>query len=655
MSLIRLDDVGLEFSGTFLFKNISCTVEHNSRIGLIGANGCGKSTLLKLMLRELQPSLGTVSRAKQQKIAYLSQNPEYLQDMTLEQYIHSTRPDILAAWQEMQELAEALQSDDVAVAPEIASSPLPPPPSADEFLNRLHKAEERFNNLGGYEFDTRMKLTLTALKFPLETWKRHLDSFSGGERTRLTLAHFLLSEYDLLLLDEPTNHLDIAMTQWLEQFLINQSRPYLIISHDRTFLDKTVSSIYSMEMGSLSITKGNFNSWYEARQIRLLEQERAWKKQQKWLKDQEDFIARNMAGQKTKQAQGRLKILNRTELIDKPQAESKINLAIRNADRSGNDVCRIENMAFGIGDKLLAQEVNLYCGYKDRICLLGQNGSGKTTLIKLLLGELEPLQGRVKMGASLNIGYYDQYQNELDESATVFDTIKELVPMATDGYILGWLARFGFREDDVKKVVSVLSGGEKSRLYLSVLIHAKPNLLILDEPTNHLDIMMMDALLEALKDYEGTIIFVSHDRYFIKELADKYWILQKVLEDGRKFPSIREIDKPFAELLEIAYNEPEIEKPKTEQVRNRVKKVNPWVLEQIHKDIAGKHAEIAAYQAQLDDIHNRLAASETYSKTELVYDLQKTMKELEDSIATAHLEADDLETKYLEMSYDPPN
>lgn len=629
MSLIRLDNVGIEFSGSYLFKDISCTVEHNSRIGLIGANGCGKTTLLKIMLREIEPSLGTVTGSKHLKIAYLSQVPEFETELTVEEYVRSARTDLQAAWKDILTASDAND------------------------IERLHKAEEGFQHLGGYAFDTEMKLTLTALRFPELLWNRKLTTFSGGERTRLALAHILLSQYDLLLLDEPTNHLDIAMTRWLERYLSSQNKPYLIISHDRTFLDRTVSTIYNLEDGSLYVTKGNYTSWHEAQKIRILEQERQWKQQQKWLRDTKDFIARNMAGQKTKQAQGRLKILNRTELLDRPREKQALKLAVQSKDRSGNDVYRLQDVTFGIGEKLLAKGVDLYCGYRDRICLLGQNGSGKTTLIKLLLQEISPLTGEVKVGASLQIGYYDQYQNEMDEELSVYDTLKQLVPMATDGYILSWLARFGFRGDDVKKIVSVLSGGEKSRLYLSILIHERPNLLILDEPTNHLDIMMMDALLDALIDYDGTIIFVSHDRYFINNLANKYWIFHKVLDKTEVYPTIRELDKPFEELIDVAYTEPEPEKTKTEQISKRQKKVNPWILEQLQKEIEKKHKEIRIKEQKLHEIQHRLSLSETYAKAELFKDLNFTAANLKAEIADVHIAIDELETRYLELVYEP--
>jgi ATP-binding cassette subfamily F protein 3 len=340
-------------------------------------------------------------------------------------------------------------------------------------------------------------------------------------------------------------------------------------------------------------------------------------------------------------------------MIEKPKDKHSLNLKLQSADRSGNDVYRIEHVEFGIGTKLLAKDVNLYCGYKDRICLLGQNGSGKTTLIKLMMEDIEPRKGFVKVGASLDIGYYDQYQNEMDEDLTVYDTLKQLVPMATDGYILGWLARFGFREDDVKKYVAVLSGGEKSRLYLSILIHEKPNLLILDEPTNHLDIMMMDALLEALQEYDGTIVFVSHDRYFIQNLASKYWVFHRVMAHNVVYPTVTELDKPFQALLDIAYSEPEVQKPKTEQVNNRQKKVNPWVLEQLQKEIEQQHQVLKNKQTDLHNVQAKLSQTETYNDANKFKLLREQMATLEESIIQSRNEIDELETKYLELIYEP--
>jgi ATP-binding cassette subfamily F protein 3 len=257
------------------------------------------------------------------------------------------------------------------------------------------------------------------------------------------------------------------------------------------------------------------------------------------------------------------------------------------------------------------------------------------------------------LGASLDIGYYDQYQNEMDEDLTVYDTLKQLVPMATDGYILGWLARFGFREDDVKKYVAVLSGGEKSRLYLSILIHEKPNLLILDEPTNHLDIMMMDALLEALQEYDGTIVFVSHDRYFIQNLASKYWVFHRVMAHNVVYPTVTELDKPFQALLDIAYSEPEVQKPKTEQVNNRQKKVNPWVLEQLQKEIEQQHQVLKNKQTDLHNVQAKLSQTETYNDANKFKLLREQMATLEESIIQSRNEIDELETKYLELIYEP--
>jgi len=635
MSLIKLTEVGLEFAGTYLFRSINCSLEHNSRIGMIGSNGCGKTTLLKVMLNLLEPGEGAVSKAGSLHIGYLPQQPDFDLASSAEAYVRSARPDLDSLWEYIIRLSSMLSTS----------------PDHD-LIKQLHRTEETYQQAGGYSFDTEMKLVMTGLRFMPDTWNRSMASFSGGERTRLALARILLSNCDLLLLDEPTNHLDIAMLKWLEDYLSRQDTPYLVISHDRTFLDKTVSTVWHLENGALAITKGNYSSWAAARQIQLLEQERRWKQQQKWLAETRDFIARNIAGQKTKQAQGRLKLLNRTRLLQRPQDKQQIQLHLADSVRSGNDIYRLEELSFGIGKTFLASGVNLYCGYRDRVCLLGQNGSGKTSFLKLLLGDILPVKGKLKVGSNLIIGYYDQYHNELNESLTVYETLREVVPGATEGYVLSWLARFGFRGDDTGKYVSILSGGEKSRLYLMLLIHLCPNLLLLDEPTNHLDMDMMDGLLSALQEYDGTVIFVSHDRFFIQSLTKKYWVFHKHGFEGNSFPTISELDKPFDELITMAYSAPEEEKTKSAKVINRRKKKNPWVLEQLQADIEQHHQRQNALELALQEIQSKLSASETYADISIMRKLREDMTATEAELHHNKTTIDRLETQYLELSYD---
>lgn len=635
MSLVQVIDASLEFAGNYVLKNINCTLEHNSRIGLIGPNGSGKSTLLRMMLGQLNPSSGEVIRAKKCHIAYLAQNFSLDPQQTLYTHVSSARSDI-----------QGLHRQIIGLSQDLQHSPNP------ETEAKLNQVLEQFQNLGGDEFENELKFVCSSLGFTEADYDKPASYFSGGEQTRICLAAILLTPFDLLILDEPTNHLDIAMIAWLEKYLVQLSKPYLVVSHDRNFLDNTINSIYSLRDGHLSITKGNYSSFAEADAIARKAQERQFERQQKFISETEDFIARNMAGQKTNMAKSRLKMLSRMEIIQKPKQEKQVKLNIQSQNRSGNDIYTMEDLTFGIDEKqILASEVNLKAHYQDRICILGANGCGKTTLLKVMLGERPIISGRLKIGASLEIAYYDQHQVTLDNRLTVMDTLWQLIPEATRGYVLGWLARFGFKGDDVDKYVRVLSGGEKSRLNLCVLIHSQPNLLIMDEPTNHLDISMSDELLKALDNYTGTIIFVSHDRWFIRKLATKYWVFNQVIKDGKYLKTITECQDNLDEAIHLAFNKPELPR-QAPKPRAKKKKINPWYLEQIHQQIEVINTKIGTAQLNLNDIHQRLAQSDTYSSPERVLEMQTKMKQLENEIAIYSVQIAELETKYLEMSYE---
>lgn len=635
MSLIQVIDAGMEFAGNHVLKEINCTIEHNSRIGLIGSNGSGKSTLIKIMLGYLQPSSGVVLRAKKCRVAYLAQNTILNPNLSMISHIHSARPDIEGLRQQIIQLSEQLHQAHNAAQEE-----------------ELSKVLEQFQALGGDEHANEIQYVCNSLGLFESDYEKALGSFSGGEQTRICLAAMLLMPYDLLILDEPTNHLDVAMISWLEKYLNKSERPFLVVSHDRTFLDNTVSSIYHLRSATLSITKGNYSSFAEADAIARMAQQRQFDRQQKFVEQTQAFIAKNIAGQKTNMAKSRIKMLSRMEIIQKPLHEKQVRLNINSGNRSGNDVYTLENLDFGIpAGKLLARKVNLRAHYQDRICIIGPNGCGKTTLLRILMGEHEISSGLLKIGASLEIGYYDQHQTALDESLTVMDTLWQIVPNETRGYVLSWLARFGFTGDDVDKLVGVLSGGEKSRLYLCVLIHQSPNLLIMDEPTNHLDIAMSDELLKALQDYKGTILFVSHDRYFMQHLATKYWVFHKALEHGRIYPTITEPDMELNAAIELAFSLPEA--PKAAPVaREKKKKLNPWYLEQIHKEIEAENLQLQQHFGALDEVHRKLAISETYADPFGALQLQEDMKQLEQTIANTKAHLAELETRYLELSYE---
>ena len=635
MSLIRAQNLALEFGGNYILKNVNCSLEHNSRVGLIGMNGSGKTTLIRLLLGLLQPTAGEVLRARNCRIAYLPQELKLDPDITLLEHLQAARPDLHALNQEIHNLSQTLALN-----------------HDSQTETRLNAAVENYTAKGGYEFDNELKYVLESLDFPPAVWEKPNRYFSGGEQTRICLAAILLSQYDLLILDEPTNHLDLEMISWLEKYLLKNNKPFLAVSHDRQFLDNTVSTVWSLREGEISVTKGNYSSFKAADEIARLSQERQFVRQQKFIQETQAYIQRFIAGTRTNSAKSRLKMLQRLEIVKKPGQPKQLHIPLTTAKRSGNDIYTLQGVRFGIGNDLeLARNVDLKAHYRDRICVLGPNGCGKTTLLRILLGEADIMEGTLKTGASLDIGYYDQHQINLDGSLSVLQTIWELVPQAPQGYVLGWLARFGFRGDDVEKSVSVLSGGEKSRLYLCKMIHENPNLMLLDEPTNHLDIDMTDALLSALQDYQGTVIFVSHDRWFLSELAGRFWVFRKKTSPTGNFTTIEEPDCDWQKAIDLAFEEPETIKAPP-QPRERKKKINPWYLEQIHLSIEENNRILSDLNSELDSIHLDLGRPETYADPAFLNGLRTRMSELQNEIQATKTEIAALEDQYLKQSYE---
>ena len=601
MSLIRAIDVSVEFSGKSILRNINCSLEHNSKIGLIGANGSGKSTLLKVLYGMQTPSSGKVQKAKYCNIAYLPQDYHPLSNRVLIEYIRSARPELLRLEREIERLSEELNKN-----------------PDEEIEAELNEVIEQYTYYGGYDFENEIKYVLTSLNIPPESWNRKCGEFSGGEQTRIALANVLLTNGDLIMMDEPTNHLDLEMITWLEKYLQNLKKPFIVVSHDRQFLDNTVKTIWCLRDGQLTITKGNYSTFRKADEIAQLSQARQYEQQKKYIEETENFIRQNIAGNRSNLAKSRLKQLERMEIVKKPSDQKSIKLSIEANKRSGNDIYILENVSYGISpDKELARDINLTVNYKDRICILGPNGCGKTSLLKVLLQDSDIFSGTLKVGASLDIGYFDQQQNDLDPSLTVLDTIWQIIPEATIGYVRSWLARFGFYDDDIDKKVEQLSGGEQSRLYLCRLIHTQPNLLLLDEPTNHLDLQMTESLMEALKNYNGTFIFVTHDRWFMKELTTKFWVFRKLKAENGFYTTIQEYIGNWEEAMNLAFEKPEVTKtpPPKKKKKNRI---NPWHM----RSFLGKNEESSReYELLIDlmqDIQYDVSQSTTYSSPEKV-------------------------------------
>jgi len=630
MSIISLSNISHNFGDADIFKNISFSLEDNSRIGLVGSNGSGKTTLFKIIMERLLPKDGIVHIAKNRKIVYLTQEPELDESQTLKECVLESRQDYIDLKKKLTVAEEHLAVD-----------------HSEKFIKNYSRILQDFEHIDGYNFQTEMKLVLTNLKFPEPVWDQEIAKFSGGEKTRIQLAKFLLQPYDAILLDEPTNHLDIEMIYWLSDYLNKVNKPYIIISHDRHFLDTTVSKIVEIKNKTLHHYGGNYTFYREESERRSILQEKEYKNQQKKLKKMDDQIKQFRIWGRArdsevmfKRAKELEKRRDKIEEIEKPTKAKSINLNIQTKRRSGNDVYVMEDLAFGYPNTTLAKHVNLRVSYQDRIAVLGRNGCGKTTMLRLLNEEIKPQKGISKKGAGLNIGYYDQMHLVLDDSLTVQETLWKLVPMETRGYVLSYLARFGFRGDNVEKRVGILSGGEKARLYLAKLIHEKPNLLILDEPTNHLDIDMINSLEEALLNYDGTVIFVSHDIYFIDKITSKKWFFMN--------NTVEETEHSLSYLF--SQKEEVIKVYKSRKQKTKSQNVNPIVLEKIYNEIELTNKKIESISALILKKENEFQKPETYKNENRVKKLTQDIKDKKMELNFLRIELDKLEHEYLELS-----
>lgn len=514
MILMQLNNVSKSFGAEEILSNIKLEVQERDRIAIVGRNGAGKSTLLKIMADEMTYDTGEIFKPKDLSIGYLAQ--------------HTTLESNRSIWDEMIEVFEHLVKQEKKLRQleqKIADVENLSKLEYETVLEEYDRLQQSFESNGGYTYEAEIKAVLNGLHFGDYDNNTPITELSGGQKTRLALGKLLLQKPDLLILDEPTNHLDIETLSWLEGYLAAYPGAIVTVSHDRYFLDKTVSIVYDLSRHHTKKYHGTYSKYLEQKALDYERELKQYEKQQDTIKKMEDFIQRNIArASTTKRAQSRRKQLEKMERIDRPEGdEASARFSFQINKKSGNDVIKIRNLSFRYdGERQdTFTQINLDANRGDRIAIVGPNGVGKTTLLKTIIGKQKHSYGNIQLGTNVQIGYYDQEQAQLTSSKTVLAELWDAYPLVNEKEIRTILGNFLFSGDDVLKPVGALSGGEKARLALAKLMMQKANLLILDEPTNHLDLDSKEVLEAALLDFPGTILFVSHDRYFINKITDK--------------------------------------------------------------------------------------------------------------------------------------
>ena len=627
--LIQISNGTLFYGVNDVFQNIDFIVNENEKVALVGRNGSGKTTLLKVLIGEEELQSGEVYRTSKMTISYLKQNALIDSHKTVKEEMLEAFEDLVCKEKKLNELTKLLET------------------SHDEkHVNEYSKLQEEFKLEGGYAYESEMMSVLHGFGFKPEDLERNVYSFSGGEKTKLAFAKLLLKKPDLLLLDEPTNHLDLNTIEWLETYLAKYKKAMVLVSHDRVFLDKTCNITYELEYGNIKRYGGNYSYYAESKKNDLIRQEAAYKRQQKDIKRLEELIEKfRYKKNKAAFAQSKIKYLERLDRIDDPKkADTKAFKAkFVSGVKGGKSVLTLKDYAFGYGDKKLG-EVNLEIRRGDRICIMGNNGTGKSTLLRTIIDEIPDLGGYKMFGHQIEIGYFDQNMAHFTSGNTVLDEVWNEHPELDLYEVRSVLGAFLFTSDDVFKEVNVLSGGEKVRLSLAKLMLKKANFLILDEPTNHLDIISKEALESSLKDYDGTILFVSHDRYFIKEIASSVLLLEDgkstLYPDGYKdYIDVKKKDEPKENSSND--NKEEKEEIKLKDIKKRPKyniknlEEQISIMEDILEEKRALRFEPEYYQdsskmqeldEEIDDIHNEIHALEEKWEEAMEFEEQRNKK-----------------------------
>ena len=624
MIILSAQHIAKSFGVNAVLRDVSLTVQQGDRIGLVGVNGCGKSTLMRILAGLDAQDGGEISLVRGLRVGYLAQQNMVTSGETVWNELQKVYEQVFAMEKKLRELEDEMAHahTDVQRFAQL---------SAD--YDRL---TQRFEEADGYSWKSMVSGVLNGLGFKPAQYNQCVDSLSGGEQTRLCLARLLLQKPDLLLLDEPTNHLDMETLQWLENYLAAYKGSVLVISHDRYFLDHVCTGIVEILMGSSEQYNGNYTRYIAQRQERFESRMRAYEIQQKEIERQQAIIARYRMFNREKSiraAESREKALDRMEKLEKPVDERAIRFSFEARRRTGEDVLQLTEMSKSFGEKHLFHDLTLRVRAGDRVALIGPNGVGKSTLIKIIVGEEQPDTGFIRYGSNVDIGYYDQHQSTLHADKTVLDEIWDRFPQMEQSNVRGALGMFLFTGDDVFKPIHTLSGGEKGRVALTALMLRKDNLLLLDEPTNHLDMDSREVLEDALADFGGTIITVSHDRYFINRIANRIIEMQPdgVTEYiGNYDDYIERKNRPVAVEAEAGKTKTELEKEKRrEKLSRQALRQLKIRAQEAEKAVGVKEAEIAELEAQMAD-------PSLYSDAQKSADVQRAYQNAQQALQTLY-------------------
>ena len=597
--LYQISGGTLFFGANDVFENIDFNVNENEKIALVGRNGSGKTSLLKVITGEVELSRGQIYKNNRASISYLEQNAFSDENITALEAFNSVFTDLIQKEKELENLALKMNSD-----------------HSEETINAYTSLQEEFENAGGYTYQSEIKTVFQGFGFKIEDLNRPISSFSGGEKTKIAFAKLLLSKPDLLLLDEPTNHLDLSTIEWLENYLAKYKKAMVLVSHDRAFLDKTVNVVYELEYGNIKRYSGNYSSFVEQKKNDLLKMEASYKHQQKEIKRLEELIEKfRYKKNKAAFAQSKIKYLERMDKIEDPKkADTKTFKAkFVCAIKGGKNVLSLDHLSCGYDSELCNVTLDIKKG--DRICVMGDNGTGKSTLLKTIIDVVPALGGYKLFGHQIEVAYFDQNIAHIQSDKTVIEDLWDAYPELTKQEVRNVLGAFLFSADEVFKEVNVLSGGEKVRLALAKLMLKRANFLILDEPTNHLDIISKEALEAALADYDGTILFVSHDRYFIKKIATSCLVLENGKSTyypdgyGDYIDAAKEVVKEVKEEKKVVNQKPRA-KYNLNKIEAEISRLEDLLEEKralrFEPEYYHDHFKMQALDEEIDEIHNLL-------------------------------------------------